>query len=248
MTRNQGRVTRPAAARAACRLAGLRAAGHACPRPMEGRTVVTTSAPTRKTTTRRGRLRAWGREAAGLAGILLLALTARGTLADHYHVPTGSMQPTVAIGDRILVNKAAYGVRVPLTETWLVHGDEPVPGDVVVLASPEDGDILLKRVVAAPGDAVAVRGGRLWRNGAVVPVGEDGLERLGDVAHPLRLEHGGGPDFGPVLVPSGRFLVMGDNRGDSLDGRVFGWVRREAIFGRAVGVFARDGRPTWQPL
>ena len=201
---------------------------------------------------KRPRWRAWTRELLGMGVVLSLALTARGTLADHYHVPTGSMRPTVEVGDRIFVNKAAYGLRVPLSERWLTQFDGPAAGDVVVLHSPEDGTVLLKRIVAAPGDEVAIREGRLWRNGSFAPFelddGGEPLERLGDAVHPLRLDDGGGPDFGPVRVPPESYLVVGDNRGNSLDGRTFGWVERKAILGKGVAVFARNGRPTWKDL
>jgi signal peptidase I len=205
------------------------------------------------TTSRRvARLSAWRREALGMAAIALLALTARGTLADHYHVPSGSMLPGVEAGDRIAVNKAAYGLRVPLSQRWLLTWDGPRAGDVVVLASPEDGTILLKRVVAGPGEEILVRGGRLRVDGQPVPLraGADGglVETLGGEEHPVRLTRAGGPDLGPVRVPDGHYLVMGDNRGDSRDGRSFGWVPREAILGRTVGIFARQGRPTWRPI
>jgi len=200
----------------------------------------------------KSRWRASTKELLGIGVVLLLALTARATFADHYHVPTGSMRPTVEVGDRIIVNKAAYGLRVPLSERWLTRFEGPHSGEVVVLHSPEDGEVLLKRVVAAPGDLVALRGGRLWLNGSFVPVemvdADSPLERLGESLHPLRLEDGGGPDFGPVSVPADSYLVVGDNRGNSLDGRFFGWVDRDAILGRGVAVFARHGRPTWSPL
>lgn len=192
--------------------------------------------------------------------LLSIVVSARSVLADHYHVPTGSMEPTVAIGDRIAVNKAAYGLRVPLLDTYIVEFDGPERGDVVVLASPDDGETLLKRVVAIPGDNVVVRAGRLTINGHEVPSGDsaiDGthgpstetpLEHLG-VPHHLRLADGGGPDFGPAKVPQDSYLVMGDNRGNSYDGRQFGWVERDAIRGQALGVFhgLADGF-TWRKL
>lgn len=180
-----------------------------------------------------------------------IALVARTSLADHYVVPSGSMEPTVEVGDRILVDKLAFGVRLPIVDRYLVATTDPRPGDVVVLGSPENGITLLKRVVAGPGDLVTVRGGHLDLNGTSVRVAETGrgeLEYLGATPHSLRIIDGGGPDFGPVRVPADHYLVMGDNRGNSHDGRSFGFVTRESIRGRAVRVFLRDGAPTWRPL
>ena len=168
--------------------------------------------------------------------MMLVLLTARASLADHYTVPTGSMLPTVHVGDRVVVLKAAYGLRLPLTQVWLTEVETPTRGDVVALTSPEDGRVLLKRVVAVDGDRVSVRGGAVTLDGEAVP-------------EPHRsLLLGGGPDFGPVRVPDGRVLVMGDNRGGSHDGRLFGFVPVEAILGRAVAVYLRDGTPGWIPL
>jgi signal peptidase I len=167
---------------------------------------------------------------------MLVLLTARASLADHYQVPSGSMQPTVEVGDRLVVLKAAYGIRLPLTQIWLTEAATPARGDVVVLTSPEDGGVLLKRVVAVEGDRVSVRQGEVVLDGA--PVAEPHKSLL----------FGGGPDFGPARVPSGRVLVMGDNRGNSHDGRSFGFVAVEAILGRAVAVYLRDGSPGWIPL
>lgn len=181
-----------------------------------------------------------------VAGLLL----ARSSLADHYAVPTGSMQPSVEPGDHVFIDKRAYGLRLPLTHRYVGSMGVPRRGDVVVLDSPEsEGVVLLKRVVARPGDVVEVRGGRLWLDGAAVDVtgGPDDLsERLEAGPHPLRLEAGGGPDFGPMRLPPGRFLVLGDNRGNSHDGREFGLVEGGRILGRAVGLH-RPGHG-FQPL
>ncbi|MBK9001950.1 MAG: signal peptidase I [Myxococcales bacterium] len=170
------------------------------------------------------------------AGIAAL-LVARASLADHYRVPSGSMQPTVHEGDRIIVNKLAYGLRVPLTETYLAELSVLERGDVVVLASPDDGTVLLKRVVALPGDRAAVLDGEVFLNG-----------RLAPHAYAIRREGGGGPDLSPLDVPAGAYLVLGDNRGNSRDGRSFGLVPRSAILGKAVAVYARDGSLVWLPL
>jgi signal peptidase I len=198
----------------------------------------------------RSRTRRIVREVLTVAAFALGLMSARSSLADHYVVPTGSMQPTVEIDDRVLVNKAAYGLRVPFSHSYLARFDGPAAGDVVVLDAPDEDKVLLKRVVGVPGARVEVRGGRVWIDGKPAPVGPRGdalHEQLGGADHALRLTRGGGPDWGPVTIPDGRYLVMGDNRGDSRDGRFFGLVTREAILGRAVGVFWRSG-PTWDEL
>lgn len=190
------------------------------------------------------------REWISLGALVLVLVGARASLADHYYVPSGSMLPTIDISDRIAVNKLAYGLRIPMTRSYLLNFNAPERGEVVVLRSPENEKVLLKRVIAVPGDVVAVRMGQLFFEGAEAPVHttSQGLfERLGDGVHPVMLDNGGGPDFGPVRLPDDAFLVMGDNRGDSHDGRSFGFVRHDAFLGRAEGVFYSGG-PTWEPL
>ncbi|MDC3955312.1 signal peptidase I [Polyangium jinanense] len=185
-----------------------------------------------------------------MATVTAVMLLARTSLADHYVVPSGSMEPTVHVGDRILVDKRAFGVRLPVVDTYVLPTSEPQPGDVVVLASPENDSTLLKRVVAGPGDMVTVKDGRITLNGQEASVTHEpsgDYEELGDTRHPLRLGFGK-PDFGPARVPDGHYLVMGDNRGNSHDGRLFGFVARDAIRGRAVRVFLRNGDFTWKSL
>jgi signal peptidase I len=192
------------------------------------------------------------RDLVTILGASAILLVARASFADHYRVPSGSMEPTVDVGDQVCVDKLAYGLRVPFSGTYLTHSSGPARGDVVVLTSPDDGEVLLKRVVALPGDVVTVHDGQLTLNGAAVPVVDEpdggAVEQLGAHAHMLDTDFGGGPDFGPVRVPEGRLLVLGDNRGNSRDGRYFGWVSRDALLGRAVAVCMREGRPVWRPL
>jgi signal peptidase I len=184
-----------------------------------------------------------------LASAAAVALTARASLADHYRVPSGSMEPTVHVGDRIVVSKIAYGIRLPLTDTYLVRYATPARGDVVVIEPPETaheskhatdsdiiGSVLLKRVVAVAGDLVEVRDGHVHIDGREIPEAR------------ISLAAGGGPDLGPVRVPDGKVLLLGDNRGNSRDGRWFGFIDRERVLGRAVSVVARDGRLSLQPL
>jgi signal peptidase I len=197
------------------------------------------------------RSRSLPRDLVTLLGGAAIVLVARASFADHYQVPSGSMQPTVEVGDQICVNKLAYGLRVPASQKYLVEGEGPARGDVVVLTSPADGEVLLKRVVAVPGDVVQVTDGQVSIDGAPAPVREhDGgaVEELGGREHSVSMDLGGGPDFGPVRVPAGAYLVLGDNRGNSRDGRYFGWVAREALLGKAVAVCLHGGKPVWQAL
>lgn len=188
--------------------------------------------------------------------LLLLLLVARASFADHYHVPSGSMEPTLAVKDHILVDKRAYGLRVPLTETWLTES-EPTRGDVVVFAHPITGTTMVKRLIGLPGDTVALVEGRLWLNGAPVEqTFEQGVRReaLPGAPHPLSPEEDQGPDFGPLRVPAGEYLMLGDHRGNSADSRFWGLVPRARLLGRAVAVVysARDGlsgaERLWLPL
>lgn len=198
----------------------------------------------------RSRTRRIVRELLVIAAFALVMMSARASIADHYQVPSGSMQPSVEIGDRILVNKAAYGLRVPFSNTYLARFGGPAIGDVVVLDAPDEDKVLLKRIVGVPGTRVEVSGGRVRIDGELAPVEQrtDGLhEQLGAADHAVRLTRGGGPDWGPVTIPEGRYLVIGDNRGDSRDGRFFGLVTREAILGRALAVYWRSGL-TWDGL
>jgi signal peptidase I len=194
--------------------------------------------------TRRQRLRDWLPTLA-LLGLLFVT---RASLANHYVVPSGSMEPTLQPGDRVFVDMSAYGLRVPYTETVLVERGRPQRGDVVLLPSPATGDRLIKRIVGIAGDRVTLHGGRLAIDGMPAAGGDGRTERIGVEVVPLNLAHGGGPDV-DVVVPEGHVLVVGDNRGNSLDGRMFGFVRESAVYAKARGVFWRSGeRFTWKPL
>ncbi len=181
-----------------------------------------------------------------IASAGLVAFTARASLADHYRVPSASMDPTVRVGDRIVVSKLAYGLRLPATDQYVVTFGSPARGDVVVLEPPETdhlgttvdviGSVLLKRVVAIGGDVVEVRDGHVRIDGEPVDVPE------------ASFAEGGGPDFGPERVPDGQLLVLGDNRGNSRDGRSFGFVPASRVLGRAVAVFVRDGHAVLESL
>jgi signal peptidase I len=182
-----------------------------------------------------------------LAITLILVLFARSTLADHYHIPTGSMEYTLLPGDRVVVDKRAYGLRLPFTTIDLIATAQPERGEIVVLDSPIDGVRLIKRVAAVAGDLVALNEGRLVINRQAL--GNGVYEQFGDREASLNLSDGGGPDVAAISVPEGMVLLLGDHRGDSLDGRYFGFVDESALLGRAKAIYYRRGDGiTWQPL
>lgn len=190
-------------------------------------------------------------EAVPLLVMLLLLTAARSSLANHYHVPSGSMQPTLMPGDRVVVDMTAYGLRVPFTGIELAPRGRPQPGEVVVFDSPVDGTRLIKRVVAVGGDRVDVVEGHLWIDGrpTMLPVRDGIAEAFGPRVARLDLSDGGGRDVHGLRVPAGEVLVMGDHRGASFDGRYFGLVPESAFYGRAVGVYWRRGEAfTWERL
>lgn len=207
--------------------------------------------PNRAPARNASRVRRWLRtEALPLLVMLLLLTAARSSFANHYHVPSGSMEPTLVPGDRVVVDMAAYGLRVPFTDLDVVKRGTPQPGDVVVFDSPVDGTRLIKRAVAVGGDRVDVIDGRLWIDG--VPMRARRVadaEVFGTRLARLGLDRGGGPDVQGLLVPDGQVLVMGDHRGASFDGRYFGLVPESEFYGRAVAVYWRSGDgPVWRRL
>ncbi|MEM1174774.1 MAG: signal peptidase I [Pseudomonadota bacterium] len=199
---------------------------------------------TQQTVSRRRRI---FREALSLAGLVLLILAARSSLADHYYVPTGSMEHTLQVGDRVVVDKRAYGLRLPFTLSRVIHGESVERGEIVIFDSPVNGKRLIKRVVAVGGDEVLLMDGRLSINGVALAAGVD-LERFGSRLAELKLDNGGGPDIAG-RIPTGMLLAVGDHRGNSLDGRAFGLVSEREIYGKAVAVYYRRGDGfTWRRL
>jgi signal peptidase I len=198
-----------------------------------------------------------------------LMLCFRSAIADWMYVPTGSMNPTIVEGDRILVDKAAYGLRVPFTNVRLMRGGDPQRGDIVIFPSPKDGTTLVKRVVGLPGDTLSMRDERLFINGAPLDyastqAGADGelpiatrgeqreyfTETLGDAMHSIMVlpRRGAMRTFGPVTVPQGQYFMMGDSRDNSEDSRYFGFVPRATIVGRAHRVaYSLDADRWYKP-
>jgi signal peptidase I len=177
-----------------------------------------------------------------ILGMLVVGiLAARSTLADHYYVPSGSMEYTLIAGDRVFVDKRAFGLRIPFTRIELLDGDPVERGDIVIFDSPRDGVRLIKRIVAIGGDDVLIRDGHLAINGEWLASPSDtGVEFIGGKRVELNLADGGGPAFS-VSLAEGMVLAIGDHRGNSADGRIFGPVPEDEIYGRAVAVYYRRG-------
>ncbi len=186
-----------------------------------------------------------------------LMIVFRSAVADWMYVPSGSMNPTIVEGDRILVDKEAYGLRVPFTTVRLTAGRNPQRGDIVIFPSPKDGMTLVKRVIGVPGDAIQMIDEHLLVNGSEMtyaPATERAdaelpsltrsqqryylSENLAGKPHPIMVL----PDryamrsFGPVTVPPGKYFMLGDSRDNSGDSRYFGFVPRDSIVGRAFRV------------
>jgi signal peptidase I len=190
----------------------------------------------------------WRAQFVQLAGIVLVVFLAKGALAEPFYVPSGSMEPTLLIGDALLASKYAYGysaaslpIQITLPETGRMFGETPKRGDVVVFSwSGDRSQAWVKRVVGLPGDRIQMRQGQLFINDHAASLKPDGIgeaeddnggvERAyrfietlpGGVSHPIfKLRDNGRLDnTAEVTVPPGRLFVMGDNRDNSADSRV----------------------------
>ncbi len=200
--------------------------------------------------------RVW-REYRGVLLFLVLSMGFRSAWADWVQVPTGSMNPTILEGDRVLIDKHSYGLRVPFTLTHLTRGADPARGDIIVFDSPADATSLVKRVIAVPGDTVVLAGEQLIVNGVPAHYSAGDARELDSLlaatraasplvvretgagpAHDILLLPGRGPPPFPGLltVPGGMYFVLGDSRDNSADSRYIGYVPRRNIVGRATRV------------
>lgn len=198
-----------------------------------------------------------GGEYRGLLLFLLLMFSFRSAWADWVFVPSGSMNPTILEGDRLLVDKHVYGLRVPFSLVHLTRGSSPARGDIIVFDSPRDGTSLVKRVIAIPGDSVALDGEQLIVNGQAAHYTVSDRAKLAGLLGSTRAqnptlirERGLAPEHdvmllparrhfelvGPVTVPTDMYFVLGDNRDNSADSRYIGFVPRRNIVGRATYV------------
>jgi signal peptidase I len=198
----------------------------------------------------------------------VVALFIRQFVVEAFKIPSGSMIPTLTIGDHLLVNKFVYGPRIPFTDIRIFSWKEPKRGDIVVFKYPENEDKnFIKRVVGLPGDKIEIKNGKLLINDEPVRLSETGTydgkeqasgypyyekpkllnEQLGTVKHHiLYLRDQSGYGFGPKIVPAQSVFVMGDNRDNSQDSRVWGYVKYNKILGKALIIYwSWDGDGRW---
>jgi signal peptidase I len=171
---------------------------------------------------------------------LALALIIRAFLVQAFSIPSGSMEPTLLVGDYLLVNKFAYGVRNPFTNKIWIPWGEPQRGDVAVFIYPVDpSKDYIKRVIGLPGDRIEIVNKKLYLNGQhteIPPPSEDpdgprAVYREPEITPTER------DNFGPVVVPQDSFFVMGDNRDRSYDSRFWGFVPMKDLRGRAFIIY-----------
>jgi signal peptidase I len=198
---------------------------------------------------------AWREWVRPFALFFLVMAPLRSAVVDWNWVPSGSMKPTIMVGDMVFVNKLAYDLKIPFTTTHLSTWANPARGDVAVLFSPKDGTRLVKRVIGLPGDTIELRSEILYVNGVRqdysvrdrTPFMKEFAEDRSTI---LAVEHLGGRDhliavfpdraalrtFGPYVLPKDKYFMMGDSRDNSTDSRFFGPVDRQAIVGKATTV------------
>ncbi|NQZ25321.1 MAG: signal peptidase I [Colwellia sp.] len=184
---------------------------------------------------------------------ILLMSVFRSAVADWYSVPSGSMQPTIQVGDRIVVNKMAYDLRLPFTDITLISINTPQRGEIVVFESKAADLRLIKRVVGLPGDIVSMTDEVLKINGQQLafepsrkiklPQGSPAVitatENLGAIQHRVSIDNNASnrlSNFAPIKVPAGHYLVLGDNRRHSADSRVYGFVPHHELRGKATAI------------
>jgi signal peptidase I len=170
-------------------------------------------------------------EAAAIA--VLLALFIRTFVVQAFKIPSGSMEPTLLVGDHILVNKFIYGIKIPFVRTTLIPISEPSRGDVIVFIYPVDkSKDFIKRVIGLPGDTIRIQGKQILINGKSYDDRHGFYSASGVGGNPERSQV-----FGPVSVPEGSYFVMGDNRDQSYDSRFWGFVPEESVKGKAFIIY-----------
>ena len=184
----------------------------------------------------------------------------KSAIADLSSISGASMLPTLLDGDKVWVNKLAYDVKIPFTEISLAEVSDPERGDIIIIDSKRAGKRLVKRIVGVPGDTIYMQNNTLVING--VPANYEVLSRdsesiiiseeLPDGAHQARLSsryvNRSNRSYGPTVVPADQYFVLGDNRDNSADSRIYSFVPRGEIIGRSSSVvFSLDSHNNYLP-
>ncbi|HPC73484.1 MAG TPA: signal peptidase I [Syntrophales bacterium] len=165
---------------------------------------------------------------------ILIAIFIRTFIVQAFKIPSGSMKPTLEIGDHILVNKLSYGVKVPYLRKTLIPTGEPKRGDIVVFIYPVDTTKdFIKRVIAVGGDVVEIKNKKVFVNDTLLA--DTHAVHNEEVIFPKSIQPR--DNFGPVKIPEGTIFVMGDNRDQSYDSRFWGFVRLEDVIGKAFIIY-----------
>jgi len=165
---------------------------------------------------------------------ILIALFIRTFVVQAFKIPSGSMKPTLQIGDHLLVNKFTYGIKIPFTRKTLIPMNAPKRKDIVVFIYPiERTKDFIKRVVGIAGDTIEIKDKKIYLNGSRY---NDGHGVYTDrILFPASIQPR--DNFGPVTVPAGHIFVMGDNRDQSYDSRFWGFVDLKDVLGRAFIIY-----------
>ena len=206
-------------------------------------------------------IKRWGLSIASFFPVLLVVFILRSFLFEPFRIPSGSMLPTLHIGDFVLVNKFSYGMRLPITGNVVIGDGKPLRGDVVVFRYPNQPEIdYIKRVIGIPGDEIAIQGGRVYLNGQLQKLEHIGLyqgsqqhlvgaraflaeENIeGHEHHIVNAVHSNNKNArSEYVVPDNSYFVMGDNRDFSHDSRYWGFVPEQNLKGRAFFIWLNWG-------
>lgn len=169
---------------------------------------------------------------------VLIALFIRTFVIQAFKIPSGSMEPTLQVGDYLMVNKFIYGIKIPLTETKVFQFMNPQRGDVIVFPYPVDpSKDFIKRVIGMGGEKVEIIQSKIYINDRLISDPWGHFEKIGSEEYLQRIEN-----FGPVVVPKDSLFVMGDNRNNSEDSRFWGFLRVNTVVGKAFILYF-----SWNP-
>jgi signal peptidase I len=174
---------------------------------------------------------------------IIIAFFIRTFVIQAYKIPSGSMKPTLQIGDHILVSKFNYGVKLPFLRSTLIPIGTPKRGDILVFIYPEDrSKDFIKRLIGLPGDTIEIRNKKILMNG--LPLNDTHGVYSDNLIIPGSIQPR--DNFGPVTVPEDSIFVMGDNRDESYDSRFWGFVKMKDVLGKALIIYwSWNHEDTW---